>query len=323
MSKESQRLRTTDTHFLSSVYSILKRGGKVEFRPKIRQETGIVYDLFGVEIQEDKIRNYLDRGLIEVIGEVSFPSCPICGDICLHVFLACPECSSRSIEKKDLLIHYDCGYIDSVEEFQVGTTGVYRCPKCRKEVKRVGIDYGRPGVGFICRECKAVFQIPLVEIECEKNHKSRVQQLEVKRYPVYQISEKSKNLSQIYNMVEILSDKLEKLGLDVVTFASLRGSSGVTYTIPIYINGDPSLIIEIAPEEFVDERYPLLMTIETIDIPNSMMVIIVPSSFKPELESIFNPEKIKIVKVENLSNSIDRVVDEIVKMIGVRIHEKT
>ncbi|MCS7125716.1 MAG: hypothetical protein NZ929_02240 [Aigarchaeota archaeon] len=319
MAEQSKRLRSIDTHFLSSVYHALRRNEHVEFKPRIRQDVGIVYDVFGVDVPEDKLKIYYDRGLIEIVGEVSFPSCPICGDTCLHIFLVCPECNSRNIEKKDLLIHYDCGYTDSVEEFRLSSEGVYHCPKCGKVMKRVGIDYGRPGFGFICRDCRTVFQVPLVEVECEKNHKNRVQQLEVRRCSVYRLSEKSKSLSQVFEQVEILAYELEKLGLDVVKFASLKGVSGVAYTIPVYVKGDPSLIIEIAPEEFIDERYPLLMSIEAVDIPNSVMIIILPSSFRPELESIFNPEKVKIIKVENLSNSIDKVVDEVIKIVGARI----
>ncbi len=319
VSTEFQKSRSIDTHFLSSIYKALLKGEEVEFRPKIRQGVGIVYDLFGIEVSIDKLKNFYDRGLIEVAGEISFPSCPICGDTCLHLFLACPECGSRNIEKKDLLVHYDCGYMDSVEAFQTSREGVYRCPKCGGELKRVGIDYGRPGFGFICKDCRTVFQIPLVEVECERNHKIRVQQLEVKKFPVYRLSEESKKISRIFEIVEIIAVKLKERGIDAVTFAHVRGLSGVSYTIPIYVKGNPSLIIEIAPEEIMDERYPLLMTIEAVDVPDSIMIIILPSSFRPELESIFNPEKIKIIKVENIYRS----VDEIVEVIGRRIYAET
>lgn len=323
MKRESLRSRAIDTHFLSSVYDALKRGEQIEFRPKLRQDVGIVYDIFGVELQEDKVRTYYDRGLIEVVGDVSFPSCPVCGNLCLHIFLLCPECSSRNIDKKDLLTHYECGYTGSIDLFDIDGTGVYRCPNCGKQLKRVGIDFGRPGFGFICLDCSAVFQIPLVEIECEKKHTSRVQQLEIKRYPVYRLSENSKKLSQVLDIAEYIAEELRSLGLRVTTFAHVRGMSGAVYTIPIYIEGDPSLIIEIAPKDVVDERYPFLVSIEAIDIPNSAMLLILPKDTLPELETIFNPEKIKVVKVEDLPGSVGIIVDEILKMLGERILGKT
>jgi hypothetical protein len=322
LSIDSQKLRLIDAHFFSSLYDALRRGELVEFRPKIRQGMGIVYELFGIEVPEERARAYHERGLLDVAGEVSFPSCAICGTVCLHVVLKCPECNSRNIEKRELMIHYDCGYTGGFEEFQTSSPGIYRCPKCGKEIKRIGIDYGRPGLGFMCADCKAVFQVPLVEIECEKGHANRIQQLELKKYPVYRLSEEAKSFSEVFSAVEIIVQRLEGLGLDVAMFAQIKGSSGVTYNVPIYVRGDPSLVIEIAPEKIADDTYPILMMLKAADIPNSITMIVLPSSFRPELEKIFNPEKIRIIKVDDIPSSVDKIVDEVVGAIGAMGHER-
>jgi hypothetical protein len=323
LSIEHQRLRLIDAHFFSSLYDALRRGEPVEFRPRIRQGMGIVYELFGIEVPEEKMRAYYERGLLEATGEISFPSCAVCGTVCLHVVLKCPECHSRNIEKRELMIHYDCGYTGGLEDFQTSSPGVYRCPKCGKEMKRVGIDYGRPGLGFTCMDCKAVFQVPLVEIECEKGHVNRIQQLDLRKYPVYRLSEDARRISEVLSVVEEIARRLEALGLDVATFTRITGSSGVIYNVPLYVRGDPSIVIEIAPERIVDETYPILMTLKAADIPNSIMVIILPSSFKPELEKIFNPEKIRIIKVGDISSSASRIADEIARIIGAISYEES
>ncbi|MEM4718692.1 MAG: hypothetical protein QW330_01360 [Nitrososphaerota archaeon] len=320
MLADSQGLRSVDVHFFSSLYEVLRKGELVEFKPSIRQGVGVVYELFGIEVPEEKIRVYHERGLMEVAREVSFPSCAVCGTTCLHIALKCPRCFSRNIEKRELMIHYDCGYTGSVEEFAQTSPGNYRCPKCGKEMKRVGIDYGRPGLGFVCGDCKMVFQIPVIEVECENGHVNRIQQLEVKKYPVYRLSEEAKKLSQVFDAVETIAQRLKALGLDAATFARVRGVSGITYNVPIYVKGDQSLVIEIAPEQIADELYPIIMSLKAADIPNSMMIIVLPSSFRPELEMIFNPEKIRVIKVEEIRESVDRIVDEIARIIGATGH---
>jgi len=144
----------------------------------------------------------------------------------------------------------------------------------------------------------------------------------LRKCPVYRPSEEARRISEVFSIVETMALRLEALGLDVATFTRITGSSGVIYTVPIYVRRDPSLVIEIMPEKIVDETYPMLMTLKAADIPNSIIVIVLPSSFKPELEKVFNPEKIRIIRVDDISSSVDRIVGGIARIIGVISHER-
>jgi len=312
-----------DKHFFSSAYRALSENRDVEFKPEIRQGLGVVYDLFGIEIPEEKMRYYLERGYMEVVRDISIPACNICGDVCIRPWLVCPECSSTNIEKKDLMVHYDCNYMGSEEEFMQSKPVIYRCPKCGKELKRVGIDYGRPGFGYICRDCRSIFQIPLIWLVCEKGHKNKVDELIIKKYPIYRLSDEVKKLLPIYNIVEDLVRELASHGLRAEGFKYVKGISGTTYTIPIFIDGSPSIIVEFGLSEEIDERYPLMMLIEAIDIPNSIMFLILPHDFKPELESILNPEKIKVIKIHDLENSKDKIIRELITIHSVVMDEES
>lgn len=315
--------KSIDKHFFTSVYKALTENSIVEFKPKIKQEFGVVYDLFGIEVPQEKMKYYLDKGYVEVSGDISIPACHICEDVCLRPLIVCPACSSTNIEKKDLMIHYDCNYVGPEEEFIYTESKMYKCPKCGKELKRVGIDYGRPGFGYICRDCGSIFQIPLVQLVCEKDHKNKIDELIIKKYPTYRLSDEMKKLVAIQDIVEEIGRKLAIRGLKIEVFKQVRGISGVTYVVPIFIKNRPSVIVELGFGEEIDERYLLSMMIEAADMPDSVMFLILPSNFKPELEKILNPEKIKIIKLDTLENSIDKVVHELVTLYGVVANNET
>ena len=79
-----------DAHFFSSAYEALSRRESIEFKPKLNQEVGVTYDLFGIEVSEEKVRQYEDKGFLEVSDEVALPVCPICGEVRLTIFLLFP-----------------------------------------------------------------------------------------------------------------------------------------------------------------------------------------------------------------------------------------
>lgn len=137
-----------------------------------------------------------------------------------------------NIEKKELMAHYDCGYLGSVDEFEVVEPGVYKCTKCGKTMSRIGIDYGRPGLGFTCKRCASVFQVPLMEVECRKGHRNKIQTLEIKKYPVYRISQEVKKFAAIYQTIKELENKLASTGLEPEPFARIKGLSGTIHIAP-------------------------------------------------------------------------------------------
>ncbi len=323
MSKTKGFFNILDAHFFSYAYKALSQGKVVEFKPKIKQETGITYDFFGIEVPEERLQYYRERGFLEVSDEISLPVCPICGEVCLHPLLLCPKCGSMNIEKKELMAHYDCGYIGPVEEFETREPGVYRCPKCKKTMNRVGIDYGRPGFGFTCKKCGSVFQVPLIEVECQKGHRNKIQTLDMEKYPVYRISPEVKKFAAIYYAIEELRKGLASLGVESEPFARIKGLSGITHTAPLYVNAKPAVIVDIVTEDFLDEKYLLGVAVKAVDLSDTITLLVLPRNVKSDFEKIFNPEKVKVFKVEDLMNSMDQIVNEILTLIGARLHEKT
>lgn len=321
MSKVGRSISVLDSHFFSSAYLALSEGRVVEFRPIIKSESGITYDVFGIDAPEERLRYYLDRGFLEIVDEISLPICHVCSEACLHPLLLCPDCESLNIEKKELMAHYDCGYLGPVDRFEVLEPGVYKCPKCGKTMRRIGIDYGRPGFGFTCMKCHSVFQVPLIKVECRQGHRNKIQTLEVKKYPVYRISQEVKKFAAIYQVIEELEKRLSSMGLESESFSRLRGVSGEMHVAPLYVKSEPAVIVDMIVEDFFDERHLLSVAMKAVDIPNVMILLVLPASLESGLEKIFNPEKVVVIRVNDLRSSIGQILNEVLALIGAREHE--
>ncbi|MGD2200480.1 MAG: response regulator [Candidatus Bathyarchaeota archaeon] len=75
--------------------------------------------------------------------------CPSCKSYDHTLRLECPECSSTVIQKSTIIQHMSCGYVDFEKKF-IGEDGRLSCPKCREELKAIGVDYVKPGVSYKC-----------------------------------------------------------------------------------------------------------------------------------------------------------------------------
>jgi Thaumarchaeal output domain 1 len=91
-------------------------------------------------------------------------SCGKCGSARLHVFEACPGCGGADLAEAGLIHHYRCGCQEPESRFIQDDLLV--CPKCRRELRHLGVDYGKPGNIVICRTCGAVNSEPHIHFIC-------------------------------------------------------------------------------------------------------------------------------------------------------------
>ncbi len=213
------------------------------------------------------------------------------------------------------MIHYDCNYLGAAENFEMVEPGAYRCPKCGKPLRRIGIDYGRPGFGFLCKDCNTVFQVPLIEVECPNGHKSKVQSLEIKMYPIYRLSQEVRKFAVIHDTIKELNERLMMKGIRSEPFTVIRGLSGEKHRVPLYVDLNPAVIVEMMTSDLIDDRSLIGIAIRALDIPNAVTILVLPRDLETSLEKIFNPEKVKVLKVASIGESIDDIMNEIL-MLG-------
>jgi hypothetical protein len=80
-------------------------------------------------------------------------ACGKCGSARLNIYEACPACGSGDLMEDVLIHHYRCGCQEAESRFIQGDLLI--CPKCRRELRHFGVDYGKPGKIVLCRGCGA------------------------------------------------------------------------------------------------------------------------------------------------------------------------
>jgi hypothetical protein len=218
----------------------LLRDGKPEERhiiPSVVCTATVSYNIGGIELPAESILSSASILGLKSSEHVSFPACPSCGSLSLLLEIACPSCESRDIRRIDIMVHYECGHTGSVDEFRASLErSGYVCPRCGKELKRVGIDYGRPGAGLRCGKCDSVFQFPVFNFICDKGHKTSLDSIGIARFPVFEVSMTTLvNASVVNKVLHIAKVLSEDYGIKVETFVPLVGESNVTHVVPLLV----------------------------------------------------------------------------------------
>lgn len=152
--------------------------------------------------------------------------CPHCLSAFLNFREVCPKCHSADLVVSDLVHHFTCGHVAAEEEYRHEDQLV--CPKCRKILRHIGLDYDKPSVVFTCRSCRETFQDPEVWgfcFYCE--HTSQAAELVIRDIYAFNPSQTSLNVAlsgmQI-SLGDMLRDKLR-----LVDYASFQAILAFEY----------------------------------------------------------------------------------------------
>jgi hypothetical protein len=105
-----------DNEVWGFLYTLAGSGAGQEFTPKSSPELGIGYNVNGIEVPADRLRQIAERGMLDIAGVVSFVSCPDCSGMHLFTMLKCPTCRKQTLSKSELVIHYECGNLAPILE---------------------------------------------------------------------------------------------------------------------------------------------------------------------------------------------------------------
>lgn len=140
-------------------------------RYDIRMASGYAYPAAGEVMEEDAQRDpvvdleflhangYLERSFHDVVL-----TCPFCGHHDVHLREVCPACGSADLRPVDMIHHYRCAFVGPAEAFR--QEGKMVCPKCRVQLRHIGLEYEKPTETVQCNGCDRGFQEPDVAARC-------------------------------------------------------------------------------------------------------------------------------------------------------------
>ena len=89
--------------------------------------------------------------------------CKECGDSHQLFVECCPKCKSSDIRQESMIHHFRCANISP--ESSYFKDGQLVCPKCRRTLRHIGVDYDRPATVFSCY-CGNTFLQSAMKVVC-------------------------------------------------------------------------------------------------------------------------------------------------------------
>jgi len=108
-------------------------------------------------LSDDDVLTYIQKlvseGKIVELKKIREICCNACGSLKLAQIYQCPSCKNSNFDQIKLIEHFDCGNF-SPESTYVDD----KCPKCKKQIKALGVDYRVLHNRYMCNNCDEIFQ---------------------------------------------------------------------------------------------------------------------------------------------------------------------
>lgn len=121
------------------------------------------YSNIKIESVKEYVKKLESEGKIKRIADLKEISCNQCNSVRIALNFFCPSCRSSNFKQGKLIEHFKCGNVSIDESYQNSI-----CPKCRKEIKIIGVDYKAIDNYYLCNDCNNKFPEPAQDYLCVK-----------------------------------------------------------------------------------------------------------------------------------------------------------
>ncbi len=239
--------------------------------------------------------------------------CPHCSGFTVRLRLICSKCGSQDLFKGEAVEHIRCGHVDLEETFRSGNELL--CPKCRKELTQIGVDYKRAGVWFRCRGCGDFFGEPTLRFYCEGcRNLFQLSEAIFKDVYTYEMSEDVK--AEVQANISYPDLIFARLGAveGVLRVAEVKGRSGIPLTFDLLLKkgGKLTAVEFIQREASLDKILTIYAKSMEVDLHQIIAVLL--SGIKKEVSLL--AETYGIILIE--SDDPDAIASRITAFLSSR-----
>lgn len=131
--------------------STAAQDGRLAFRP-VAVAGGFVYELpDGRRLARDVMERLAAVGMVRRVFSERLNVCPKCGSSNVLFREVCPHCQGSGIDQPEVIHHFRCAGVFRAESF--GEPESLTCPKCRHQLRHVGVDHEYMQAEFVCASC--------------------------------------------------------------------------------------------------------------------------------------------------------------------------
>jgi len=140
-------LADTDKDLYKEIDFVLKSQKQISLT-MIKQLVG------GDEVKiESYIKDLESKNKLTKLENKREMSCSQCDSVKVIQIFYCPSCQRNDFKVAKIIEHFKCGNFSEESEYVND-----KCPKCRKEIKALGVDYRVLKNRYICNKCSEIFQ---------------------------------------------------------------------------------------------------------------------------------------------------------------------
>lgn len=247
-------------------------------------------------------------GLLEKQLLDSVMVCPACESHSHMLKPVCPTCSSGRLMKGNVIEHMLCGYVDFEQEFY---SRGFKCIKCDKEMKTLGVDYRRAGVFFKCISCGRVTAVPVRRYICTECDRANIEEeLTLKPYFRYVVvADKLAAVRGFFLDLTPLTSYLDSKGYHVECPAKINGSSGVSHDFTMYVNfvgqSISSGLVADVTNEVTEEKIYEFFT-KTFDVKAGASFLFVVGTAYERAKKLATTFNIQLIEFSSMDEMVDK-----------------
>lgn len=266
---------------------------------------------------EKELEVLADKGLLKREFFIKEISCPKDSSINLSYKRKCPNCKSTNLTKKELLEHLSCDYIGFNSDFKNDI-----CPKCGRKLGKLGVDYVKHGMQYVCGNCQNFFNKPADIAVCLKdNFEFPIE--EAKEVDLYSYKVTKKLEEEILKAVDqqrFISEKLKQLSFKVESSVSIRGRSGLLHDFFMIATTGIGLlktriIVELLGNGEITEHEIFNIFARATDIEAYGALIGAIPKMTDEAKAVADSYRIAYVEGEELSDISEKLVHKFAELI--------